>query len=79
MFLEKIYICFIDGRSVGENYFLVTFEFAVKQLKCTDDILSPSFYTHGREAERHIRNVNNTCRLLTSAEGVSLPRSPVVF
>ena len=30
-------MCFIYGLSVGEHYFLVTFKFAVEQLKRTDD------------------------------------------
>ena len=27
------------------------FKFEVKKSKCTDNIFSPTFYTHGREAE----------------------------
>ena len=57
-----------------------TFEFAVKKLKFTDNIFSPSFYMHRMIEVRlsvHIRNVNTKQHMEivnTSAEGASLRR-----
>ena len=68
-------MCFIKQRSVGEQFFLLTMEFYVKQLVCKNHLFSPSCFTDGHEAESTFGMVKRRFapwRLYSSAECTSL-------